>query len=190
MIHFKRANLTISVWFTIPVGMGAGLLAATIGVGGFVGVPGLIYIVGASALVSSASELILAFIMGLTGSLQWGFAGLIDIRLTILLLAGSLFGVQLGALGTTYVKDHIVKLVMGSIMLVVAVSRGLMIPVYLSDLGLADVAAETSAMLDMGSFIVLVLSLTIGTVLILFYTIKGMIAERKELREEAAQISY
>lgn len=190
MIHFKRANLTISIWFTIPVGMGAGLLAATIGVGGFVGVPGMIYILGASALVASASELILAFIMGLTGSIQWGFAGLIDIRLTILLLAGSLIGVQLGALGTTYVKDYIVKLVMGSIMLVVAVSRGLMIPVYLSHLGLADIAAETSARLDMASFIVLVLSLTIGTVLILFYTIQGMIAEKKELKEEAAQVSY
>lgn len=190
MIHFKRANLTISLWFTIPVGMGAGLLAATIGVGGFVGVPGMIYILGASALVASASELILAFIMGLTGSIQWGFAGLIDFRLTILLLAGSLIGVQLGALGTTYVKDYIVKLVMGSIMLVVAVSRGLMIPVYLSHLGLADIAAETSARLDLASFIVLVLSLTVGTVLILFYTIQGMIAEKKELKEEAAQVSY
>jgi hypothetical protein len=191
MIHFKRANVTISLWFTIPVGMGAGLLAATIGVGGFIGVPGMIYLLGASALVSSASELIVAFIMGLTGSLQWGFAGLIDIRLTILLLAGSLFGVQLGALGTTYVKDHIVKLVMGSIMLVVAVSRGLMIPVYLSHLGLADIADQTMAKLDMWSFIVLVISLTIGTVLILFYTIKGMITERKELKKEAVtHISY
>lgn len=190
MIHFKRANITISLWFTLPVGIGAGLLAATIGVGGFVGVPGMIYILGASALVSSASELIVAFIMGLTGSIQWGFAGLIDIRLTILLLAGSLIGVQLGALGTTYVKDYVVKLVMGSIMLVVAVSRGLMIPVYLTDLGWADVAAKTMSNLDMWSFIVLILSLSIGTVLILFYTIKGMITERKELKKEAAQMSY
>lgn len=190
MIHFKRANITISLWFTIPVGMGAGLLAATIGVGGFVGVPGMIYVIGASALVASASELILAFIMGLTGSLQWGFAGLIDIRLTILLLAGSLFGVQLGALGTTYVKDSIVKLVMGSIMLVVAVSRGLMVPVYLSNLGLAHIGPQTAVMLDNWSFIVLVLSLILGTVLIIGYTIKGMIAERRELKVEVSQSSY
>ncbi len=181
MIHFKRANLTISLWFTVPVGFGAGLLAATIGVGGFVGVPGMIYIIGASALVASASELILAFIMGLTGALQWGFAGLIDIRLTVLLLAGSLFGVQLGALGTTYVRDHIVKLVMGSIMLVVAISRGLMIPVYLSDLGLINIASQTANILDKCSFILLVLSLILGTLLILYYTIKGMKAEKKEL---------
>ena len=43
MIHFKRANLTISLWFTVPVGLATGMLAATIAVGGFIGVPGMIY---------------------------------------------------------------------------------------------------------------------------------------------------
>ena len=83
----------------------------------------MIYIIGASALVASATELVIAFIMGLWASVQWGLGGFIDIRLTLLILATSLFGVQLGAIGTTYVKDYTIKVVMGTVMLIVAVSR-------------------------------------------------------------------
>ena len=67
MMHFKTANVRISFWFTVPVGFATGMLAATIAVGGFIGVPGMIYIVGASGLVSSATELVIAFVMGLGG---------------------------------------------------------------------------------------------------------------------------
>jgi uncharacterized membrane protein YfcA len=58
--------------------------------------------------------------------------GLADIRLAMIILAGSLFGIQLGAIGTTYVKPFMIKLVMGLIMVIVLFSRGLMVPVYLS----------------------------------------------------------
>lgn len=70
MIHFKTANVTISFWVTVPVGILTGMLAATIAVGGFIGVPGMIYIIGASALVASATELVIAFLMGFWGSVQ------------------------------------------------------------------------------------------------------------------------
>ena len=85
------------------------MLAATIAVGGFIGVPGMIFVIGASSLVSSATELVVAFSMGLIGSIKWGMMGLIDIRLTVIILAGSLFGVQLGALGTTFVNQNYIK---------------------------------------------------------------------------------
>ncbi|MFP5213815.1 MAG: sulfite exporter TauE/SafE family protein, partial [Acidobacteriota bacterium] len=123
MIHFKTANVTISMWFTIPVGFATGVLAATIAVGGFIGVPGMIYVLGASSLVASATELVIAFVMGFFGSVNWAMHGMVDIRLTLLILAGSLLGVQLGAIGTTYVKEHMIKIVMAIIMLIVAVSR-------------------------------------------------------------------
>ncbi len=130
MIHFKTANLTISLWFTIPVGFATGMLAATIAVGGFVGVPGMIYVIGAGGLISSASELVIAFLMGFGGTVKWAMHGMVDIRLTLIILAGSLLGVQLGAIGTTYVKENMIKVVMGTIMLIVAVSRALAMPQY------------------------------------------------------------
>ncbi len=188
MIHFKVADVTISVWVTLPVGLATGMLAATIAVGGFIGVPGMIYVVGASAVVASATELGIAFIMGMWGSIQWGLSGLIDIRLTLLILAASLFGVQLGALGTTYVKDHMIKIVMGSVMLIVAVSRGAKIPGYLADLGLRSPLDPTLASVLNGvSFWALVAALGTAGVIITAAMVKGMIKAKAKEKVTAAE---
>jgi uncharacterized protein len=173
MIYFKTADVRISLWFTIPVGLATGLLAATIAVGGFVGVPGMIYVVGASGLISSASELVIAFLMGFGGSVKWAIHGMVDIRLTLIILAGSLLGVQLGAIGTTYVKEHMIKVVMGTIMIVVAVSRALAIPKYLEELGVISVAPSTVSLLDLLSFLTMCAALAVGAVIILGSMWKG-----------------
>ncbi len=180
MIHFKTANITISAWITIPIGVLTGMLAATIAVGGFVGVPGMIYVLGASAVVASATELIIAFVMGAWGSVQWGLSGLIDIRLSLLLLATSLIGVQLGALGTTYVKDYIIKVVMATTMLIVAVSRGVMVPGYLADVGLiAPIKVDTIVLLERISYWSLLLALGSAGLIIVVAMIKGMTADSR-----------
>jgi hypothetical protein len=99
---------------------------------------------------------------------------LIDIRLTLLILAASLFGVQLGALGTTYLKEHMIKMVMGTIMLIVAVSRGLAVPKYLTDLGLLSLEHGTTHILMKASFAIMAIALLAGAVIILNAMIKGM----------------
>jgi hypothetical protein len=167
MIHFKTANLTISLWFTIPVGFATGMLAATIAVGGFIGVPGMIYVLGASSLVASATELVIAFVMGFFGSVNWAIHGMIDIRLTLLILAGSLLGVQLGAIGTTYVKEHMIKTVMATIMLMVAVSRALAVPQYLNRLGIMSFNEALISILNKLSFITMCIALMTGAFIIL-----------------------
>jgi len=182
MIYFKTANLRISLWFTIPVGLATGMLAATIAVGGFVGVPGMIYVVGASGLISSASELVIAFLMGFGGSVKWALHGMVDIRLTLIILAGSLLGVQLGAIGTTYVKEHMIKVVMGTIMVIVAVSRALAMPKYLEQLGLMSISQSAIKILDAASFIIMCIALAIGAVIILGAMWKG--------RRAAAEVPY
>lgn len=186
MMTFKTANVRISMWFTLPVGFATGLLAATIAVGGFVGVPGMIYVVGASGLVSSATELVIAFVMGLGGSINWAMHGMVDIRLTLIILAGSLLGVQLGAIGTTIVKEHMIKIVMGSIMLIVAVSRGLAIPTYLNKLGLMSITTSTDTLLTQASFIIMCIALSTGALIILGSMWKATRAERT-LKESYAK---
>lgn len=184
MMNFKTAGVRLSAWVTLPVGLATGMLAATIAVGGFIGVPGMIYVVGASAIVASATELVVAFIMGFWGSIQWGISGLIDIRMTLLILGGSLFGVQLGALGTTYVKDYVVKVVMGAVMLIVAVSRGAKVPVYLADLGLVSpLDPGTAHVLDAISFWALIAALATAGGIITGAMIKGMIQAKLEERQ-------
>ena len=167
MMQFKTANVRISMWFTVPVGFATGMLAATIAVGGFVGVPGMIYVIGASGLIASATELVIAFVMGFGGTINWALHGMVDIRLVLIILAGSLLGVQLGAIGTTIVKEHMIKVVMGTIMLIVAVSRGLAIPKYLTQLGIMSLEKSTVSWLSTLSFISMCIALAIGSVIIL-----------------------
>jgi hypothetical protein len=185
MIHFKTANVRISLWFTLPVGFATGMLAATIAVGGFIGVPGMIYVLGVGGLVSSASELVIAFAMGLGGTINWAMHGMVDIRLTLIILAGSLLGVQLGAIGTTLVREVMIKIVMGSIMLIVAVSRALAVPKYLAQLGLVDISPERVSLMDKTSFVIMCAALTLGAVIILGSMYKALKANARAKAQEA-----
>jgi len=186
MIHFKKADVVISAWVTFPVGFFTGLLAATIAVGGFVGVPGMVYVIGATAMVASATELLIAFVMGMWGSVQWAMAGLVDVRLVLIILSTSLVGVQLGALGTTYVKDYTIKLVMGTVMVIVAVSRGVKIPVYLDHLGIMTLDKSLASALDAVSFWALIAALLTAGGIISAAMVKGIVRSRIEEREAAA----
>ncbi len=191
MMEFKVAKVRISAWVTIPVGLLTGMLAATIAVGGFIGVPGMIYVIGASAMIASATELVVAFIMGCYGSVQWAIAGLVDIRMTLLILSGSLIGVQLGALGTTYVKDHIIKIVMASVMLIVAVSRGAKVPGYLADVGLMNpLDPQVTVILNSVSFWALIMALGSAGGLISFFMIKGMVQSRREEKQSVLETAH
>jgi len=185
MMHFKTANIRVSALFTLPLGFATGVLASTIAVGGFIGVPGMMYVLGATGLVASATELVIAFVMGFGGTIKYSLHGLVDIRLALILLAGSLFGIQLGAIGTTFVKPFMIKVVMAAIMLIVAVSRGLVVPVYLTELGQLDLAPGTMAWLQMASFAFLVLALCTGGIIIIASMLRGHRQGAMALREPA-----
>ncbi|GAQ93874.1 hypothetical protein TAGGR_138 [Thermodesulfovibrio aggregans] len=180
MVYFKSLGTKVSVLFTIPLGFATGMLAATIAVGGFLGVPSMMYILGAPAIMSSATELVIAFVMGMGGTFKYAMSEFVDIRLAMIILAGSLFGVQLGAIGTTYVKDYMIKIVMGVIMLIVLVSRGLMIPVYLGQLGvITPLSDATVTILKTVSFAIMLIALLTGALIICVALFKGLSAERK-----------
>jgi len=184
MVYFKSLNARISVLFTIPLGFATGMLAATIAVGGFIGVPSMIYVLGAPSLMASATELVIAFVMGLGGSFKYALHGLVDIRLAMIILAGSLFGIQLGAIGTTYVKPFMIKVVMGVIMVIVLFSRGLMVPVYMSQLGLIQTLGETTVKaLKSTSFAIMALALLLGAFIVLRAMWQGRRAERAATQE-------
>jgi uncharacterized membrane protein YfcA len=180
MVYFKSLKAKVSVLFIVPLGFATGMLAATIAVGGFIGVPSIIYVLGAPSLMGSATELVVAFVMGLGGSLKYALHGFVDFRLTAIILAGSLFGIQLGAMGTTYVKPYMIKFVMGVIMVTVLFSRALMIPVYLSKLGLIAAFSETAEkVLRSTSFAIMAFALIVGAGIILRAMFKGRRAERE-----------
>ncbi|MEW6647800.1 MAG: sulfite exporter TauE/SafE family protein [Pseudomonadota bacterium] len=182
MMYFDSIKARVSIVIVAPLGFATGMLAATIAVGGFIGVPAMMYILGAPALMASATELVIAFVMGLGGSILYALDGVVDIRLAMIILAGSLFGIQIGAIGTTYVKDAVVKFVMGLIMVIVLFSRFFYVPGYLSNLELIDpIAPSTIATLKMLGDITLVLALATGGLTIVVALIKGMAAHRRKV---------
>ncbi len=186
MVYFKSLNARVSVLFTIPLGFATGMLAATIAVGGFIGVPGMHYVLGAPSLMASATELVVAFVMGLGGTIKYAWSGLVDIRLAMIILAGSLFGIQLGAIGTTYVKPHMIKLVMGVIMVLVLLSRAIVIPVYLSELEVIDaINPHLAGGLKNVSFVMLIGALAVGASIIFAALWKGIRIHRVELAAAA-----
>ncbi|HNH34740.1 MAG TPA: TSUP family transporter [Rhodocyclaceae bacterium] len=188
MVYFPGAGARISLLFVIPIGFATGMLAATIAVGGFIGVPAMIYVLGVPAIMASATELVIAFIMGLGGTFLYGLEGVVDVRLAMLILLGSLFGIQLGAIGTTYVKDYQVKLVMAVIMLTVLFSRFFYIPGYLSKLGVIS-PLETGLVDTLKTLgdSVLAVALILGAVTVLTSLTRG-IAEHKKA-EMTRQVS-
>ncbi len=148
-IRFDVVGRTHSAWLTIPLGFGTGFLAATIAVGGFIGVPSMIYLIGASSAVASGTELGIAFVMGATGTFTWIYVlGAVDFRLTTLILATSLIGVQIGAVGTTYVRQYYIKMAMATVMLLVTLSRALAVPGYLAELGWIEMDESIIALFD------------------------------------------
>ncbi len=188
MVYFKSLNARVSVLFTIPLGFATGMLAATIAVGGFIGVPSMIYVLGAPSLMASATELVIAFVMGLGGSLKYALHGLVDIRLAMIILAGSLFGIQLGAIGTTYVKPFMIKVVMGVIMVIVLFSRGLMVPVYLAQLGLIEKLNDSTVkLLKTSSFAIMIFALLFGAFIVLRAMWQGRQAEKLQLASGALE---
>ncbi|MBI5632606.1 MAG: sulfite exporter TauE/SafE family protein [Nitrospirae bacterium] len=187
MVYFKSLDARISILFTIPLGFATGILAATIAVGGFVGVPSMIYVLGAPSLMASATELVIAFVMGLGGSFKYALNGMVDIRLAMIILGGSLFGIQLGAMGTTYVKPFMIKVVMGLIMVIVLFSRALMVPVYLSQLNLiTPLTEQTTKILKSTSFAIMIFALALGAFIVLRAMWQGRRAEQRELKETLA----
>jgi hypothetical protein len=188
MVYFKSLKAKVSVLFIIPLAFLTGLSAATIAVGGFIGVPSLIYVLGAPSLMGSATELVVAFVMGLGGSLKYALHGLVDFRLTAIILAGSLFGIQLGAMGTTYVKPFMIKFVMGAIMVTVLFSRALMIPIYLAQLGIIHPLNETVVKaFKNSSFAIMAFALLLGAFIILRAMWQGRRAEREAARQVALE---
>lgn len=142
VIKFKIADVKLSFWIIAPVGLATGYLAGTIGVGGFIGVPAMIYVFGIPTQVAAGTELYLAMFMGAWGAINYAWGGYVDIRLVLLLYIGSLLGIYIGAYGTKVVKEKVIRIVTGLIILLCVISRGVAIPMYLRQMEIIDIDSK------------------------------------------------
>jgi uncharacterized membrane protein YfcA len=151
MLSFETADVRLSFWIIAVVGLLTGYLAGTIGAGGFVGVPAMIYIFGVPTAVAAGTELYLAIFVGAWGAINYAFGGFVDLRLALLLYLGSLSGIYIGAYGTKVLKEKIIRLVTGIIILLAVLSRAVNIPVYLDELGVVALGTGTCDLLGSSS---------------------------------------
>ena len=179
LIHFKVAKVTVSLPILTLVGFATGYMAGTIGVGGFIGVPAMIYIFGVPTVVAAGTELFLAMFMGAFGAFNYGMEGYVDLRVVLLLYAGSLLGVFVGAIGTKLVKELYIRLVTAILILLCVLSRALAVPAYLKDLNLTSLSDHLIAVFKSGSTIVLFVSGIIGTSIILYLVFRSHLRKKR-----------
>jgi len=160
-------------------GLATGYMAGTIGVGGFVGVPVMIYAIGVPAAVAAGTELYLAVFNGAWGALNYTYQGLVDIRLVLLLYAGSLVGIYIGAYGTKVVREVFIRLVTAIIIALCVISRAITVPVYLQMLGYINMNPAYNETLNFASKVILYASGIGGGGIILFFVFRAYIKRRR-----------
>ena len=170
---FPAADVRVSLWILMAVGLATGYLAGTIGVGGFIGVPAMIYVFGVPTAVATGTELYLAMFMGAFGAINYAYLGFVDIRLTILLYMGSLIGIYVGAYGTKVVKEVLIRIVTGTIILLCVLSRGIAVPVYLRQLGWIQMNPGWDGYFNTASKFMLFAAGGTGTLIILYNVIRA-----------------
>jgi uncharacterized membrane protein YfcA len=191
-VNFKVADVTVSLWIVLIAGLATGYLAGTIGVGGFVGVPAMIYLFGVATPVAAGSELYLAQFLGAWGAVNYAYRGFVDIRLTMLLYLGSLIGVYIGAYGVKVVKEVVIRLVTATLILLCVLSRAIAVPIYLRQLGWTSMNPRWDDYFNQASKMLLFFAGISGMAIILFNVIRAYRQRRRiqttliELSEETA----
>ena len=186
VIDFPVAGVKVSLWVLAFVGLATGYLAGTIGVGGFIGVPAMIYVFGIPTAVATGTELFLAMFMGAFGALNYVIEGFVDIRLVMLLFLGSLVGIYVGTYGTKFVKEVVIRLVTSIVILLCVISRGIAIPVYLRQLGFVGFDEAWVNRLNVASKGMLFLAGISGVVVIMFNVAKAY-RRRESIRRSLAE---
>jgi uncharacterized membrane protein YfcA len=179
VIYFNVADTKISLWVLMVGGISTGYLAGTIGVGGFIGVPAMIYVFGVPTAVATGTELFLALFMGAYGALSYAYQGFVDIRLTMLLYLGSLAGIHLGVYGVKVVNERYIRIVTSLIILLCVFSRVIAMPVYLRQLGMISYVSDYDFYFNMGSKFFLFASGITGAAVILLKVVTAYRQRRK-----------
>jgi hypothetical protein len=125
--RFSVSGLYISPLAPLALGFGAGILTVLLGVGGgFILVPAMIYLLGmpARVVVGTSLAMMLA-VSGATTFIHSVTTHSVDIVLAALLLIGSVFGAQYGAVLATRMKPDLLRLALAVLILLVALRMAL-----------------------------------------------------------------
>jgi hypothetical protein len=113
IIRCRAARVIVSMWVIVLVGMVTGILAGFLGVGGgFVRVPALVYVVGASTHIAVGTDLVEIVISGAYGALRHSIEGNVDMMAVLFMIAGAMVGAQVGSIATSYVRGPAIRYIL------------------------------------------------------------------------------
>lgn len=114
---------SISCWILAAVGILIGFLSGAIGVGGgFISLPLLIYVVGVPAIMAVGTSLIIVFLTSSYGAFAYAITGHVDWVVAVVILAGSLPGVQIGVTAAKNAAEMKIKNLFALLLFCVAIS--------------------------------------------------------------------
>lgn len=114
---------SISIWVIIASGILIGSLSGFMGIGGgVIGLPLLIYVIGVPTITAVGTSLVVVLLTSCYGTAVYAVAGYVEWIAALIILAGSLIGVQLGVYAIKYVTGMKIKILFALLLWVVAVS--------------------------------------------------------------------
>jgi hypothetical protein len=109
----RTARVVVSMWVIVLVGMITGVLAGFLGVGGgFIRVPALVYIVGASTHIAVGTDLVEIVFSGGYGALRHSIEGHVDMVAVVFMISGAMIGAQFGSIATSFVRGPAIRYIL------------------------------------------------------------------------------
>jgi uncharacterized membrane protein YfcA len=157
IIRCRTAKVVVSMWVIVLVGCVTGALAGFLGVGGgFIRVPALVYLVGASTHIAVGTDLLEIVASGAYGALRHSIEGNVDMMAVLFMIAGAMIGAQVGSIATSYVRGPAIRYILGY-SLILATAGAVLRLIYVLSGQNIEFLALAAVMLTLGEMIFLCL---------------------------------
>jgi uncharacterized membrane protein YfcA len=153
----RTARVVVSMWVVVLVGLITGVLAGFLGVGGgFVRVPALVYIVGASTHIAVGTDLVEIVFSGGYGALRHSIEGNVDLMAVVFMICGAMLGAQFGSIATSFVRGPAIRYIL-SYSLILATCGAVLRLAYVLTGQAVEALSLLAVMLTLGEMIFLCL---------------------------------
>jgi hypothetical protein len=157
IVRCRTARVVVSMWVIVFVGVVTGFLAGFLGVGGgFIRVPALVYLVGASTHIAVGTDLVEIVFSGGYGALRHSMEGHVDMMAVLFMICGAMVGAQFGSIATSYVRGPAIRYIL-SYSLILATCGAVLRLAYVITGSTIEILSFLAVMLTLGEMIFLCL---------------------------------
>jgi uncharacterized membrane protein YfcA len=155
IVRCRTARVVISMWMIVIVGIFTGVVAGFLGVGGgFIRVPSLVYIIGATTHISVGTDLLEIVVSGGYGALRQSMSGNVDMMAVFFMIIGAMLGAQFGSIATSYVRGPAIRYIL-SYSLILATIGALLRLIYVLSGGKYAVLSFFAVVFTLGEMLFL-----------------------------------